>query len=333
MADRRAMTDDSSDWIDRRALGETSTVCVAANLTLSEALDSYGADLGRRLPAPAGEQDCLLGDAVWLLPVERGIIAVEANGFQATRRAVLRRLSAHGRVASCGFSASMLPYLSFADRGHILAAFEAGVDPISRTPSVAAAMEGIDLHDGRRGWGLSVLRRFTGHAVSEDRFRSLLSEGVHHRLVPHLDDLTERPTGPDGRPARLGAHGPLGPGTDHLLDSLSSAQLREHAWWIAGQLMDHYRVADDPAIARTLITRRLDDTATNLARTNRLSDGRSSGDDNLWRALHTATHPDARAAVLDLLLIADYVMACDYGPDRRGWPALARRRLAPASTL
>jgi hypothetical protein len=325
------MTDDWSHWIDRHLLGESASVCAATELTLDDALEAYGADLGAALPPPTRAADWHTDDAVWLLPVGRGVIAIEPNGFQATRRAVLRRLSARGRVASCGYSLSMRPYLSFAENGRLLAAFEAGIDPCPTSPPVSAALERIDLDDHRPRWGLTVLHRFTGQTLSEHQLRALLREGVHHQLVPHLDDLAPRPPGPDGRPARLGDYGPLGPDTDRLLDALTDAQLRERAWWIAAQLARHYEVADDPAIARTLATGHLDAAATRLARTGRLSDGRTTDDDNLWRALHTATHPDPRTAALDLLLIADYVMSCHPGPDSQDWMAHARRRFLDTS--
>lgn len=183
-------------------------MCAATGVTVEQALDAYGADLGRRREWSGGEPDWCDGASVWVLEVAGGVIAVEPNGFQGSRIEVLRRLGQVGRAASCYRSVNILPYLSFVEAGQLLAQFETILEPAPQAGPVADVLEGIDLDDYRAHWGLRVLRRFTGHALDRAAFDRMLAAGHCYSIVPHLDDLAPRPTGPNGQPLGLGDGNP-----------------------------------------------------------------------------------------------------------------------------
>lgn len=83
----------------------------------------------------------------------------------------------------------------------------------------------------------------------------------------------------------------------------TDAELRDITWWAVGEMV-RYWGPDEPEVATTLQSRNLSPAAVMVARRAQAFSGPSKNQGTLasWQALHAATNPDPRAA---LIAVAD----------------------------
>jgi hypothetical protein len=223
------------------------------------------------------------------------VLAVEYNGWQGSTTPVLTRASSQGRAASMYWNVNGVTRLSFAEHGELLLSVEPFGD-IDAPPSVAETLIGLDFadhHRGRQSMGLVAVQRFAGYGLTAEDLARVEAAGVAFRIVPDLPTLYPYHPQPSRHP------GPL----IEALTGLSEADLRDLAWWAAGEAVRYAGLGDDPDFTASLEARALTEPAHDRARRSQLEGGEHRA---LWLALHRATNPDPLAAAIETLEAARY---------------------------
>ncbi|MGW4500816.1 DUF6461 domain-containing protein [Micromonospora sp. NPDC004336] len=316
-------------WLRRSSLGEAATVTVVTATSVADVLRAFGADPARPESLRAIGDDLMSRRSIdpWVAVLDLGdaVLAVEYNGWQGSTAPVLTRASAGGRAASMFWNVNAVTRLSFAERGELLLSAEPFGD-LDAPPPVAAALADLDFTDHRRGkpqQGLVAVRRFTGHGITAEDLARIEAADIGFRIVPDLPPLYPRRPPPAGRLV-----GSLGPAADapaglpeaERLAELSEPELRDLAWWAAGEAARHAGVGDDPDIVASIAARALTGPAHLRARRSQLDGGEHRW---VWLALHRATNPDPVAAVTDSVDAARYAA----GPHAANLLADARARI------
>jgi hypothetical protein len=164
-------------------------ITVATGLSPEEALVAFGADPDAE---PVALADLVDGEdsSVAVVPLAGAVVAIEDNGWQGSRREVLRPLSAVGRAASTywnGAHGGMA--VSVAEGGRVLGVFDPAIPehPSGDDAAVVGPLiAGLDLGAGDRvALGMAVVERFTGVPVTPDMLEGLDRVYV---IEPVLDD-------------------------------------------------------------------------------------------------------------------------------------------------
>lgn len=314
----------TGEWV---SYDDPATVTVVTGgRTVDEVLVAFGADPSRATVAEELDDVLLRGGLVQVCAAEDVVFAVEPNGWQGSRPEVLRRLGERGRAASWYWNVNAVTRLSFARGGVALASFDPGHEPEpDGDDDLVEVLAQVDLdQDDRHGAALRAIELFTGRAFRLEDYQRVRRTRVGYRIVAHLDDLRAVPREPGAHPW-LTEEGPLGPDSPALA-RLADEPLRHLAWWLAAQIVAHYRLADDPAIAAALADRAMSDEAQWLARRGHLTGGRRIPDDNIWGAIRAATNPDPLAAAFSNIGVARYVLRDASDPE--GHAVLNRVRAA-----
>jgi hypothetical protein len=175
-------------WVKHTVLSEAATVTVVTGSTAEDVLRAFGADPARprslRRISEDEATDMTLGPWVAVLGTGSAVLAVEYNGYQGADEDVLCRASAGGRAASMFWNVNALTRLSFAEEGHVLAAFEPP-DDIDAGLAVAAALDGLDFEDyrGTTEKGLVAVQRFTGHGITAQDLGRIEAADIAFRIA------------------------------------------------------------------------------------------------------------------------------------------------------
>jgi hypothetical protein len=273
-------------WVND-AIGESGTVTMVTGMALEDVLRAFGADPTR----PQTEGDVRHSDRLAVGTLGDAVVAIQFSGWEGSRPEVLRRASAQGRAATMFWSITGATRFALAEDGEVLDLFEDW--------SAATSPQVLDLaHDLDRYTyaevierGLVVAERVTGAALTQDFVTNLIDAGVSYQVVPWLPDHLPFVERSDY------SFGPLWPEKVALL-AAAEAELREITWWAVSEMV-RYWGPDEPEVAATLQSRRFSSAAVMLARRAEvLSRPGNQGTAASWRALHAATNPDARAALV-----------------------------------
>ena len=297
--DRTPRPEHAYRWVGGSRLSEAATVTVVTGAPVEAVLEAFGADPQQPEAIRDIEEDLYSRRSVdpWVAVLDSGeaVLAVEYNGYEGSHEPVLRAASARGRAASMFWNVKSMTRLSFAERGRLLTSFEPWGD-IEAEPAVAAVLTGLDFDQpgDRRSKGLVAVERFTGRGIAAEDLARIETAGIGFRIVPQL-------------PMLYPYHPPsvkLLPTVDAAaVEQLPDGQLYALAWWVAGEAARHVGMAADPDVAASVAGRVLTDAAVARARASRLDGGAQPW---LWRALHHATNPDARAALVNAFDAARY---------------------------
>lgn len=168
-------------WIRGSSLADAATITVVTGSAVDEVIRAFGADPAEPTSIREMRQDFGIAPWVTVLPVGDKVLAVEFNGWQGSTGPVIRALSRPGRAASMYWNVNALSRLSLAEHGEILAAFEPGLEQHPELPF----FDGLDLadHRERRGKGLVVVERFTGHGITAEDLARIEEAGVAYAIA------------------------------------------------------------------------------------------------------------------------------------------------------
>jgi hypothetical protein len=160
-------------------------ITVATGISPEAALLAFGADPDAEPVALAELEE----PSVSVVPLNGAVVAVEDNGYEGSRREVLRPLSRAGRAAGVFWNVNYVMKVSVAEGGRLLGAFDPfgpdqrwGDDPAVIAPLIAD----LDFDEGDRvALGMVVVERFTGVRVTQDMLDGLDRAYV---IEPVLDD-------------------------------------------------------------------------------------------------------------------------------------------------
>lgn len=175
-------------WLTGPGRPEAMCITVATGLSPDEALLAFGADPD---PEPVALADLVDGEdlSVAVVPLDGAVVAIEDNGWQGSRREVLRPLSRAGRAASKFWNVNTDVEISVAEGGQVLGASDPAIPghPSGDDPSVVGPLvAGLDFGAGDRvALGMAVVERFTGVPVTPDMLEGL---DRFHVIEPVLDD-------------------------------------------------------------------------------------------------------------------------------------------------
>lgn len=287
-------------------LNDATSRMVAACVTVvvggsrEQVLAGFGVEPGA--PTMSAEEAVLdSASTVGLAEVEAGIVAVEFNGYQASRPEVLRTLAARNKAASAYWNVNALTRVSLAQTGRLLSAFEAGATTRrdGEAPAVAdALMADLDFQAGQ--WNacmLVMVERFTGVQVTSALVASI--DRVH-LVTPVLQDPPVTASQRDARWVEWA--GSAMAIDDHKLANLILAaeprRQREFAIWAAVEALIAVDLISEPPIVEAVAACRagavgpLPPGAANLIRTLRAAASRLSRHDP------GVFQPETRASVM-----------------------------------
>ncbi|CUU57552.1 hypothetical protein Ga0074812_11350 [Parafrankia irregularis] len=174
-------------WVRRRSeFREAATFTVVVGATPQDVVRYFDADPDApcslaRLRAEGRTDPYLL--VLPLAGADSGaVLAVEANGLQGSRHAVLSSVSRQGLAASMFWNINALTRLSLAQGGEVLAAFEPGPDAVP--DAVLPLLRDLDLTGAtdRVAKGLVVVERFTGHEIRPEQVQQMIDNDVAYLI-------------------------------------------------------------------------------------------------------------------------------------------------------
>ena len=175
-------------WLTEPWGPDAMCITVATGLPAEDVLLAFGADPDGPTIAAADVVYEENPTTVAVVPLDGAVVAIEDNGWQGSRREVLRPLSAVGRAASTYWNhAHGGMQISVAEGGRLLGAFDPPDEPRGDDPAaVGPLISDLDFEAGHRvALAMAVVERFTEVRVTPDMLEGL--DRVHV-IEPVLDD-------------------------------------------------------------------------------------------------------------------------------------------------
>lgn len=274
-------------WVDD-VFGESGSVTMVTGMALEDVVRAFGSDPTR----PRTGYDVRHADLLTVGTIGDTVVAIEFSGWEGSRPEVLRRVSAQGRAATSFWSITGMTRFALAEGGEVLDLFEEW--SAATSPQVLELAHDLDRYTYAEviERGLVVAERATGATLTPDFVTHLIDAGVGYQVIPWLPDHEPFVERSDY------SFGPLWPEKAAFL-AATDAELREITWWVVGEIV-RYWGPDELEVAATLQSRSLSAAAVMVARRAQAFSGPSKNQGTLaaWKALHAATNPDARAALI-----------------------------------
>ncbi len=289
---------DTARWTTTGPLDPGATITLVADRGADEVLAAFGGG-DDRIGAPVPLSSTLenLDPHLCLTGLGSHVLAVEMNGWQGSRPAVLGAVAEHTRAASVYWSANHSETLNLAERGRYLGGVELCVDQVADDSEFGRLLRGVDRTDYARlrEHALAAAARFTGVSVTPDALAALLAADVAYPLLPLPAEYYESISSWSAvvRP---------------LADAAAwvpADRLRAASWELVGRAAGTAGTVD-PDVAASIAGRAPNAAAIRRARLAELE--RFRGDGRIWRVLYAAGNPDPRSALIRAAEEAEFLL-------------------------